>query len=235
MDHLARIDSQNQEILSVNKELLWSQIYHDSIRGYSSLQDLSLNIGRWAGNYAFFYYLFRVLKDARPKSILELGLGESTKFISTFIENEITDCRHLVVEHDQTWLKNFNKSFILGNKTKVESLKLDKLEFKESMVTTYHKRLASIPDLYEFYLVDGPFGSPEYSRIDILSLADRFPKAHEFVILFDDTNRKGEQNTFQLLVEKLKGNGFDIGQTHAQGTKRVSLIATPAFKWLTSI
>ncbi|GAL81813.1 hypothetical protein JCM19274_372 [Algibacter lectus] len=38
------------------KELEWANIYHDSIRGKNALQNLPLNIGRWAGNYTFFIY-----------------------------------------------------------------------------------------------------------------------------------------------------------------------------------
>ena len=234
-DSLKRIELQNQEIISLNKELLWSEIYHDSIRDCKSLRSFSINVGRWAGNYTFFYLLFRILSSCRPNSILELGLGESTKFISTFIENEMTDCRHVVVEHDTSWHSNFNKQFTLGFKTRVELVDLVQKEFKGTKVTTYTDQLSNIAELYEFYVLDGPFGSDRYSRIDILSIVDRFPLDHEFVILFDDTHRNGERKTFNLLLEKLADKGFEVHHTQAQGIKDVSLVVSSSFKWLTSI
>ncbi|MEZ0130278.1 hypothetical protein AB9T88_11140, partial [Flavobacterium sp. LBUM151] len=48
-------------IIAQNEELLWASVFHDSIRGKKGIEDLSLNIGRWAGNYSFFYVLNRIL------------------------------------------------------------------------------------------------------------------------------------------------------------------------------
>ena len=45
------------------KEILWSSIYHDSIRDKEWLNKLSLNVGRWAVGYPFLYILNRVLSD----------------------------------------------------------------------------------------------------------------------------------------------------------------------------
>jgi hypothetical protein len=57
-------------------ELYWANVYHDSIRGKKELENLGLNIGRWAGNYTFFYVLNRILNDYQPKKIIEFGLGK---------------------------------------------------------------------------------------------------------------------------------------------------------------
>ena len=78
--------ARQKKILSQTRELEWAHIFHDSIRGKECLQNLPLNIGRWAGNYSLFYLLNRILMDYKPKSILEFGLGESSKFISTYLE-----------------------------------------------------------------------------------------------------------------------------------------------------
>jgi hypothetical protein len=70
------------------KDLEWANIYRDSIRGKEWLEKLPLNVGRAAVNYNFFYVLNRILNDYKPNRILEFGLGESSKFISTYILNE---------------------------------------------------------------------------------------------------------------------------------------------------
>ena len=89
-------------ILHQSLEIEWAHVYHDSIRDKPYLQNLSLNIGRWAGNYAFFYLLNRILFETKPKRILELGLGESSKLISVYIENILVNSEHLIFEHNST-------------------------------------------------------------------------------------------------------------------------------------
>jgi hypothetical protein len=85
------------------RENYWANVFHDSIRGYKELQNLSLNIGRFAGSYSMFYLLSRILKDYMPQNVLELGIGETTKFISTFMHNYYPQKQklhqHFAVEH----------------------------------------------------------------------------------------------------------------------------------------
>ena len=52
-------------------ELVWAHRYHDSIRGSEFLEKLPLNIGRWAGNYTFFYVLSRTLMEYKPLKLIE--------------------------------------------------------------------------------------------------------------------------------------------------------------------
>ena len=104
-----------KEIMLQLKEIEWGLIFQDSIKGNQALKNLSLNIGRWSGNYSFFYVLNRILADYKPLSILEIGLGESTKFISTFIENDTNSANHLIIEQNQDWINSFNEKFKLSN------------------------------------------------------------------------------------------------------------------------
>ena len=65
-------------------EVVWANVYHDSIKGYPFLQNLGLNVGRFACNYTLLYLLHRIIEVSKPQRILELGLGESSKLISTY-------------------------------------------------------------------------------------------------------------------------------------------------------
>ena len=96
------------------KELEWAHIYHDSIRGKTHIENLSLNIGRWAGNYCFFYVLNRILADYKPEKILDLGLGESSKFISTYLDYYLLNSSHTIVEQDENWTAAFKDRFQLS-------------------------------------------------------------------------------------------------------------------------
>ena len=62
-EYLKELRDTNREILLHSKEIEWAHVYHDSIRGVKWIENQPLNIGRWAGNYTFFYLLNRVLHD----------------------------------------------------------------------------------------------------------------------------------------------------------------------------
>jgi hypothetical protein len=59
--------------------------------------------GQWAGDFAFFYSLSRLLYEYEFENILELGAGQSTIFINDVVINE--NFGHFVLEHDVFLLK----------------------------------------------------------------------------------------------------------------------------------
>jgi len=222
----------NKKILNQNEELLWAEIYHDSIKGKGELENLSLNIGRWAGNYSFFYVLHRILSTCKPKRILELGLGESSKFISVFISDYLTKTDHLIIEQSIDWKNQFIEQFNLSSNSKIKILPIELLDIKGHAVNSYKGFDHEINGLFDFYLIDGPFGSYNFSRYDIINLIKEFPKDHEFVILFDDYDRKGEQQTVKTLIEILNNNGIKNYKAIYKGLKTQIIIASEKFKFV---
>jgi len=233
--HLKNIRLKQDELNNRLIELEWSQIYHDSIRGKKWIEELPLNIGRWAGNYVFFYVLNRILTEAKPKSILELGLGESTKFISKFIENELLDTRHIVVEHNSNWINNFNQKFDLSKNTEIIHLNLNETSVCGFSKFNYESFDSLIHDEFDFYLIDGPFGSEIESRDDILQIAKRLNKDKSFVLMFDDSNRKGEYQTITNLLKILDLNKIKYFTFTYSGNKSVTIITSKEYEYLTSV
>lgn len=225
------------QLLQLNylKELEWAQIYHDSIRDKKWLSDLSLNIGRWAGNYPFFYALNRILNDYKPKNILELGLGESSKFISTYIDNYLTESVHTIIEQSEDWKNSFKERFSLSNKSFITILPLIKNNIKGHETNGYDKIEEFVTKKYDLYIVDGPFGSPNYSRYDIVNITQNLTKNDEFIIIFDDFDRKGEKQTFEELVKVMKDRNIPICVSKLGGIKDLAIIATNKYKFIKSI
>jgi hypothetical protein len=221
----------NTKIILQTKELEWAHIYHDSIRGKKAIEELGLNIGRWAGNYTFFYVLNRILSDYKPSSILELGLGESTKFISTYLNNYLPDTHHTVVEQSLEWSESFNSRFELSKNTEVVHCPLEKKIINGFEVNSYKEFDVKINRNFELYIVDGPFGSPRYSRYDIVSLVENFEIDNEFIILFDDSDRKGEVDTIECIVEILNTKKIKNFVDHYSGNKQVTLICSDKYKF----
>ncbi|WP_452224241.1 hypothetical protein [Lacinutrix chionoecetis] len=216
------------------KEIEWAHIYHDSIRGKAAIEKLPLNIGRWAGNYAFFYLLNRILTDFKPKSILELGLGESTKFISTFIDNYAQDTKHIIIEHNAEWKNLFSSSFKLSAQSEIKILNLIEEENQGHKYKSYSD-INSLKTTFNLYLIDGPLGSDRFSRYDCVTLAKNFKEEDQFIILFDDYEREAEKETAEDLLKVLENKNIKFYTKEFKGNKTVLVIATSAYKYITSV
>ena len=212
------------------KEIQWANIYHDSIRGKKEIQNLNLNIGRWAGNYTFFYILNRILSDCKPKSILELGLGESSKFISTYIKHYLEQTTHTIVEHDIEWITEFENKFTLNEQSKIILCPLQTVKINGHDSYTYQEFDRNVEDIYDLYIIDGPFGSERFSRFDIVSKVNKFNKGSEFIILIDDSHRKGESETITVILEILKVKELTAHVSVYDGHKHVTIITSEKYK-----
>ena len=222
-------------IINQNKELIWAHTYHDSIRDKEWLTQLSLNIGRYAGNYSFFFVLSRILSVYKPKGILEFGLGESSKLISTYLENSLTGSTHTIIEHDGEWRNSFKGQFKFTERSSIHILELQEKNVNGYKTKGYKGIGEFISKKYDLYLIDGPFGSPKYSRYDIVNIAERFTIQDEFIIILDDYDRYGEQQTFKCLKKVLEQKGIEIMIGYYEGVKTVAVIGTKKYKFVKSL
>ncbi|MFZ4784042.1 MAG: hypothetical protein ACOYLH_01110 [Flavobacteriales bacterium] len=230
-----RIDQNQQKLNAQLAELQWADVYHDSIRGRAWLENLPLNVGRWAGGYAFFYVLNRLMGDYKPSSVIEFGLGESSKFISRYIENELTATKHTIVEHDPEWVNAFKSRFSLSNQSSIEVFELQEKTYNNERYLGY-KNIESITSVkHELYIVDGPFGTDHYSRFDIRYFLDVLVPGDEFLIIVDDSQRQGEQDTYKELRKYLTDRGFQIHYYTYRGGKNLSVIGTGKYKFAMSL
>lgn len=221
--------------IKLSKEIIWANVYHDSIRGKAFLENLPLNIGRWAGSYAFFYVLHRVLNDCKPVSILELGLGESTKFISKYIENELTGTKHVVVEQSTEWAEGFLKTFELANNVEIITLPIETVTIEKFEVKRYKGLLTKITQDHEIYVVDGPHGSKRFSRYDIVDIIKNRNAFNDFLVIIDDYNRVGEKDTVKELLKLLESKSVNYVSAEYKGEKSVFLIGVGKFKFINSL
>ena len=223
------------ENLALSKELEWAHIYHDSIRGKEYLENLSLNVGRWAGNYSFFYILNRILSDYQPKRILELGLGESSKFISTVLTHKLLDSQQTIIEQDQNWIDGFSKRFTLSDRSNILFCPLIDVELNGFPSFAYQGFKEKVSHEFDLFIVDGPFGSDRYSRFDIVSLVEKFEKEKEFILIIDDSHRLGEQDTINEIILILKKKGINFHIADYSGTKQNTVIASEQYKYAASL
>ena len=224
-------------IFRASNEIVWSSIFHDTIKESDWLIDKTFSPGRWAAGYPFLYILFKCLDVMAPTSILELGLGQTTRMIGQYAKSD-QHCEHYIVEHDDTWIEFFGKSFSLAENSNIIKLNLSKSDYLgDSDVTVYEEFEQTFSDKkFDLISVDAPFGGDAYlySRVDILKLLPKCLKKN-FVILVDDFNRKGEKNTVIVMEEILSEHDIKFFTGKYQGNKETYIIASEELGFLCSM
>lgn len=241
-DSLKRILDNQNTIIGQNYELIFSQVFHDTIKGSKWLpEDFAFSPGRGALGYPALYVLYRILDEFRPDSILETGMGQSTKMISLYNRYN-KDCRHCVVEHDHDWIEFFCNHFSVPETTDILELPIIDAEMDvggdgKTNVTTYVNFRKSLDGRrFDLICIDGPYGyrSPVYSRIDIMGILPQCLK-DRFVILLDDCDRQGELNTFKLILSKLMGEGIECCYSVYNGEKGTGIIVSKDLEFMTTL
>jgi len=225
--------NQNEIIKAQNSELEWAHIFHDTIKGRVWLQDLAISPGRWAGSYSFFYILSRILIDYKPTKILEFGLGESSKFVSSMIDNELKDSTHIIIEHSYDWIIAFNTRFKLAANSKIKTHEITSQKFNDFECLTYKNLVEYSDKIMDLYLVDG-ISSDRYSRFYILDLLVNVKSTDEFIIIIDDYERVGEKDTANELINFFEAKKINIHKGVYSGSKGQLVIATEKYKFSVS-
>lgn len=219
----------------IARELEWAFMFHDAIRDLKWLGDTAIYPGRWAVNYSMLYLIVRILKEYRPERIIEFGLGESSKIISGFIENDLYNTTHIIVEESESWSANFTSRFHLSPNSKITNLPLERKKIKGFNVNCYSGLKDKVTEKYDLYVIDGPVSLRHYSRYDICYLAEKLSSSDQFMIVMDDYNRKGEKDTVKELLRIFKRNNISIYTGEYIGGKSQCLIATGKYYYATTL
>lgn len=220
-----------------SEEILWGRIFNDTIANSEWLTDRSFSPGRWAVGYPYLYVLYRILNEIKPRCILDVGLGLTSRMIAQYVVFN-NDSEHYVVEHDTNWIEFFANTFSLPERSTLISLKLieraylddDKVTAYESFGNTFSGKR------FDLISVDGPYGysAKKYARVDILDLLPGI-LLDSFVILVDDYGRKGEQATVELVKGKLTENNISFAFGTYAGKKDMCVICSQDRRFLCSM
>lgn len=220
------------------KEILWAEIFKDTIRSSTWYEEQRLSPGRWAAGYPFLYALYRALDEMRPKKILELGLGQTTRLITQYAASD-AKVRHTVVEHDAQWISFFQEGFNLANNTTICHLPISYSGTygDDTEVVAYEgfKKQFSRKK-FDMICIDGPFGflAKIYARTDILTIMPGC-LANSFVIFLDDSEREGEKNTIKELKTILEKKNIQYETGTYTGKKDTFVLASPDNKFICSM
>ena len=228
------IISQQSKMIDMQNEILKSQIFNSTIIDSEWLKYRSFSPGGWAVDYGFLYTLYRVLNDMKPKNILEFGLGQSSKMIHQYA-NFYQNANAITCEHDSEWINFFQRGKIGDYSINIKHLNLDEVTYKGEKTLSY-KDMPNIfgDDKFDFIVVDAPFGSPRYSRSQIIDLA-KYHLNDQFCIIIDDYNRLGEIETGSELIGLFKELNIQVEVTEYLGAKKHLLVCSENLIFLTTM
>ena len=247
-----RIDQLDHKLNEINQnvtyndrmlnELLWAQVFNSARCAFPWLDNnLALWPGRWGVGYQYMYVVSRYLNEVQPKSILETGLGQSTRLISSYIKWLETrqECSHLVIEHDADWIKIFENDFAHGTSTRIVQRNLTPVEINQQSKTYVYQNLGEMIQgkKFDFISLDGPYGTNEpdgFSRIDILNFLPECLNS-SFCIILDDYERYGEKNTVKCIKAKLQENHIPFCEAVYRGTNDMYLLASADLQFLCTL
>lgn len=216
-------------------EATWAEIFNNTISQTTWLQNKKFSPGRWAAGYPFMYALYRTLDEFHPHSILELGLGQTTKMISQYVSID-KSIKHIVVEHDEDWVNFYNNSSYIPSNTNIRILPLiQNAVYKDDSNVYAYDGFAEcfLGKKFDLISIDAPFGgyAKIYARVDVLSvLPDCL--ADSFVIFIDDSNRIGEKNTIKEILSVLNEHGIEYSTGEYRGKKFTYIITSIDLKYL---
>lgn len=231
--------NKNDELFRNVQELLWRNVFVDTVKGYKWYHDKSISLGRWAIGYNYAYVLARVLDEFKPSGILECGLGQSSKIIADYVSANSSTV-YDIVEQDKNWADFFKNNYCLDGQIKIHIKQIIETDFCTgggySGKTYIYEDFASIVEgkKYALISIDGPWGSEMYSRVDVLKHIPEILQ-DDFVIMVDDFGRIGEQNMVKLLKERLDKNKITYFEGKYVGMSDVCVIVSEKWKFLTTM
>ena len=236
-DCIAKIVTCAEDTTGLVAEAQWADAFHALSLESSWLKDKTFSPGRWAIGYQYLYALYWFLEEMKPKCVLDLGLGQSTRMIAQYAAAN-SEVRHVVVESSFEWIEFFkNSCFALPPNTAIIHCPYGTKTFKGvDGVRVYENFLSSLQD-YKFDLVsiDAPLAGDmmDFGRVDTIQLIpDHLDK--RYAILFDDTGRMADNAGFRALVDELMVNGFTAQIGCFYGLKRSSAVVSEDLQYLLS-
>ena len=221
---------------------MWAEVFNSTICESSWPLNKSFSPCRAAISYLGLYLLYRILDEIKPKSILEMGLGQSTKMISQFVSQE-PERIHYVVENNKDWVAFYLNNNTVPQNTKLTFLDSEIRQFKGAKVLAYKGFEETFKDMkFDFITIDGPGGVPpglprpsgKYSRIDILSILPECLNS-SFVITLDDAQQTMEKNTAREICAVLDAAHIKYKFTTYYGVRGVALWASADQGFLCSL
>ena len=170
-----------------------------------------------AANYSLLYLIARIAVEFRPRHVLDVGAGQSTLLWSLLKSRGLVSDM-LTLEHDADWGERIRAQ--TDHHVLVTPLRPAQVGGRRTL--TYDWDAARRDRSFDVIVCDGPNGTARHSRDGVLSMLDG-ELADDFVLILDDAERPGEQDTVGAIhsrLQKLK-IPYGVGVVRAAKTQAV--------------
>lgn len=170
-----------------------------------------------AANYSLLYLILRIGREMRPRSVLDIGAGQSTLLWSMlkahgFVGSIVT------LESDADWGARIGAQ--VAHEVRVTPLATRQVAGRAVRTYDWDRVRDGAP--FDVIVCDGPNGTPRHSRSGILTmLDDTLPE--DVALILDDAERIGEQDTIAAIHARLQALGiaYRVGVTRAAKTQAI--------------
>lgn len=216
-----------EKSMQYSQEVLWALNFDRTIRESKWLIDKDFVPGGFAVGNHYLYLLYRMLDSGRFTSVLDIGMGQTTKLITQYARCH-KNVSHFIVEEDEEWIDFVGDSYSLADNSQICRLNYkmeEKEEYKVRVYEDFAERFKG--EKFGIISIDAPWGGgmKKYSRIDILNILPDCLK-ESWAIMIDDTQRWGEQNTVREIISILQKNNIAYQIREFVGEKKFVLIVS---------
>ncbi|MGN0132272.1 MAG: nucleoside-diphosphate sugar epimerase/dehydratase [Lachnospiraceae bacterium] len=234
--YMKKLERSEQYNVYLGEEILNRTTLDIVLRECEWVKNCGFVPGGMAVNSKYLYILFKILESRKFKSILDIGMGQTSKLIGEYA-CAFSDVEHIIVEADEEW-KEF---FVASNDVEKSQIIMCDYEIEkinDISVRRYKDfREKLLGKKFDVISIDAPLGADMtlYSRIDILELLPECLK-ESWIIMMDDTGRSGERNTIEKVKKILTKTGKGYVEKKFMGfEKDFTLLASVDNRFFTSI
>lgn len=182
----------------------------------------------------------KILLFCRPRNILELGSGQTTKVLSAYAR-ATPEARVITLEQNESWARQLLPQVVHDYRhVPVEPRRFTCRGIDLTLSTTWYREVPELRSVrFDYVLVDGPdagtgSSSPAYSRCGVLEYMPEL-LADSFVVVFDDADRQGEHMTAEALGRILTACGVRHVSFTIHGVKDQIVVCSPDRAFLRSV
>lgn len=171
-----------------------------------------------AANHSYLYLLIRICTELPVRRVLELGCGQSTLLLDSLAELQSLEVVSL--EHESLWAQQIGKQCAHARVVEAPLIR-SRVQQRETDVYDSEEAAAFSADIL---LIDGPQKTKRFSRWGALRWLEQLAR-EDFVVIFDDAERRGELDTIAEALRMLDRRGIRYVATRFRSVKTQFLIA----------
>lgn len=230
------IAHQNNKIEQITQQVVSRNLFYDMCKEIPWIKkDISIIGGGWSVGYDYMYVMLRALQVIKPASILEMGLGQSSKILIHY--QKYSRCKYDIMEQDENWYQFFLKETDVPDEVNIHIKPLiTEYNTKYETYVNYYTGFNTVinKNKYSFISIDGPWGSDGLSRADILPYIPNCLE-NSFCIMLDDYERPGEQNMIHELERIMHENNIEYFKKVYGSYKKFCIIVSADNEFLCSL